>query len=189
MYYRKPYPEYFDQVQLPHRYKIPDFTKFIETDSVSTREHISRYIIQLGEATSIQELKVRLFPLSLSEFAFSWFSLLPQGSIGSWEELEGKFHQYFYSSFMEKNIGDLVDLRQRNSELGIQYLQRFREIRNQCYTLALTEEELICIAIRGLQPMLREKVTGIEFQNLGMLASQITSILHAAASFRRAGML
>ena len=77
--------------------------------------------------------------------------------------MEEKFHQYFYSSFMEKNIGDLVDLRQRNSELGVQYLQRFREVRNQCYTLALTEDELICIAIRGLQPTLKEKVTRIEF--------------------------
>jgi hypothetical protein len=92
MYYRKPYLEYFDQVQLPHRYKILDFTKFTRTDSVSTREHIGRYIIQLGQAASIQELKVRLFPLSLSGSAFSWFSSLPQGSIGSWEELEGKFH-------------------------------------------------------------------------------------------------
>jgi hypothetical protein len=83
MHYRKPYLEYFDQVQLPHRYKIPDFTKFTGTDSVSTREHISRYIVQLGEATSVQELKVQLFPLSLSGSAFSWFSSLPQGSIGS----------------------------------------------------------------------------------------------------------
>jgi len=41
MYYKKPYPESFDQVPLPHRYKILDFTKFTGTDSISTREHIS----------------------------------------------------------------------------------------------------------------------------------------------------
>jgi hypothetical protein len=42
--------------------------------------------------------------------------------------------------------------------------------------MALTEEQLICIAIHGLQPMLREKVTGIEFHNMGMLANRIANI-------------
>jgi hypothetical protein len=70
MYYKKPYPKSFDQVPLSYRYKILDF-KFSGTDSVSTREHISRYIVQLGDATSVPALKVRLFPLSLSGSAFS----------------------------------------------------------------------------------------------------------------------
>ena len=39
----------------------------------STFEHISQYLTQLGEAGSINELKVRLFSLSLTGTAFSWF--------------------------------------------------------------------------------------------------------------------
>jgi hypothetical protein len=43
------------------------------------------------------------------------------------------------------------------------YLQRLREVRNQCCSLTLSDEELIYIAIHGLQPALREKVSGIEY--------------------------
>lgn len=42
--YRHPYPEEFDRVLLPHRYKIPDFSKFSGQDNVSTYEHISRFL-------------------------------------------------------------------------------------------------------------------------------------------------
>jgi hypothetical protein len=63
-------------------------------------------------------LKVHLFPLSLSGSTFSWFSSLPYGSITSWEDLEDKFHKYFYSSLAKKNIGDLIEVRQGNNESG-----------------------------------------------------------------------
>jgi hypothetical protein len=56
--YRKPYLEWYDQVMLPNRYKIPDFTKFTGTDSISTMEHVSRYIAQLGEASMTPALRV-----------------------------------------------------------------------------------------------------------------------------------
>jgi hypothetical protein len=90
--------------------------------------------------------------------------------------LESKFHQYFYSGLVEKNIGDLIEVRQERNEFGGHYLQRLREVRNQCYSLTLSDEELICIAICGLQPTLKEKVFGIEYQSLGMLANRIASI-------------
>jgi len=41
--YRKSYPVWYDQVVLPPRYRLPDFVKFIGTDSTSTMEHISQY--------------------------------------------------------------------------------------------------------------------------------------------------
>ncbi len=42
--YRPPYPEWFDRVPLPGRYKIPDFFQFSGQDDISTREHISRFL-------------------------------------------------------------------------------------------------------------------------------------------------
>ena len=47
--YKKPYPEWFDQVLLPLRYRLPDFVKFTGTGSVSTMEHIGQYLAQLGK--------------------------------------------------------------------------------------------------------------------------------------------
>ena len=49
-------------------------------------------------------------------------------------------------------------MRQRNNEFVLHYLQRFKEVRNQCYTLTLSEAELVSIAIRGLIPAIREKI-------------------------------
>jgi len=48
--YRTPYPAAYDQLPLPHKYKLPDFTKFSGQGKVSTVEHINRFIIQCGEA-------------------------------------------------------------------------------------------------------------------------------------------
>jgi hypothetical protein len=67
---------------------LADFTNFNGEDNKSTFEHISQYLIQLGEAGSISELKVRLFSLSLTVTTFSWFSSLAPNFIRSWEQLE-----------------------------------------------------------------------------------------------------
>ena len=74
---------------------------------MTTIEHISRYLIQLGEASVEEAHKVRFFPLSLSGPAFSWFSSLEPNSITRWANLENKFHTYFYSRTGEKKIIDL----------------------------------------------------------------------------------
>lgn len=75
--YRHPYPEYFERVPLPSRYKVPDFSKFSGQENVSTYEHVSRFLAQCGEASATDALRVRLFPLCLSGSAFTWFSSLP----------------------------------------------------------------------------------------------------------------
>jgi len=78
---------------------------------------------------------------------FSWFASLPHNSIEGWEDLETKFHHYFDSGVMEKGIIDLFDVRQMNNESTLHYLLRFKEVRNQWYTLTLSEVELVSIAI------------------------------------------
>ena len=48
--YRTPYPAAYDQLPLPHKYKLPDFTKFSGQGEVSTMEHINKFVMQCGEA-------------------------------------------------------------------------------------------------------------------------------------------
>ena len=78
---------------------------------MTTMEHISRYLVQLGETFVEEAHKVRFFPLSLSGPAFSWFSSLELNSIAGWVDLENKFHAYFYSGTCEKKIIDLTSMR------------------------------------------------------------------------------
>ena len=109
-------------MQLPPRYRVPNFSKFTEVDEMTTMEHISRYLIQLRDASIEEAHKVWFFPLSLSRLAFSWFSSLEQNSITGSADLENKFHTYFYSGIGEKKLTDLTSMRQRSNESGFEFI-------------------------------------------------------------------
>ena len=64
--YKTPYPPAYYQIPLPHKYKMPDFTKFSGQGEVSMMEHVNRFLLQLGEAANQDALRVCLFSLSLS---------------------------------------------------------------------------------------------------------------------------
>jgi hypothetical protein len=171
----RPYPEWYKIVPLPTCYRIPDFTKFTGQDRTTTIEHISRYIAQLGAASAEEAHMVRFFSLSLFGLVFTWFSPLPAGSISGWSDLEGKFHAYFYTETWEKKITDLTGMRQKNNKIGLQFLQRFKETRNLCYSLVLADSQLAGLAAQGLS-FDRDKFGGQEFENLGFLTQRVASI-------------
>ena len=85
---------------------------------------------QLGEASSSNALRVRLFSLSLTGTAFSWFSSLPPNSVRSWNELEQKFHDHFYSGVNEAKLTDLTSVSQGRDESIHDYFTRFKYVKN-----------------------------------------------------------
>jgi hypothetical protein len=56
-------------------------------------------------------LKLRMFSLSLSGTAFTWFSSLTLNSIFTWVQLEQKFHKYFYSDDTELRLSHLTAIK------------------------------------------------------------------------------
>jgi hypothetical protein len=109
---------------------VPDFTKFSGQDNVTTIEHIGKLLVQYGEASGNDALKIRLFPLSLSRSAFTWFSSLPANAIITWFDLEKQFHKYFFAGVQEMKLIDLMALKQRNDEPVPDFIQRFGDIRS-----------------------------------------------------------
>ena len=101
----------------------------------------------MGEASIEEAHRVRFFSLSLSGPAFTWFSSLLVNSIANWVDLESKFHTYFYTGTGEKKITDLTTITQRTNESGTEFLQRFRETRNLCFFLNLTDDQLATLAV------------------------------------------
>jgi hypothetical protein len=69
--------------------------------------------------------KIRLFPLSLSGTMFNWFVSLPANSPDTWERLEQRFHDYFYTGETELRLSHLVVIRQRGVESVSEYMRRF----------------------------------------------------------------
>jgi hypothetical protein len=90
--YQRPYPEHVDSVPYPQGFEVPNFTKFTGENTMTTMEHISHFIDQCGTAGSDDLLKLKLFPLSLLNFASIWFSLLAPSSISTWSQMEHEFH-------------------------------------------------------------------------------------------------
>ena len=93
--YKCPYPEWYDLVALPTNCRLLEFAKFTSQDSISTIEHVSRFLTQLGEASVEDAHRVRFFSLSLSGPAFTWFLLLPVNSIANWADLKKSFIHIF----------------------------------------------------------------------------------------------
>jgi hypothetical protein len=69
--YQCSYPEWFDRVSLPPQYRVPDFTKFFDSDNVSIVEHVGRYLAWYGKISTHNPMMVKLFPLSFSRSAFA----------------------------------------------------------------------------------------------------------------------
>jgi hypothetical protein len=145
---------------------MPDFVKFSGDDNHTIWEHISQYIAQLGEAGNFNSLKVRLFSLSLTGTAFAWFSSLAPNSIDSWDLLDQKFHDHFFSGSYQLKLTDLTSVRQSKEESVSDYLKRFKEVKNCCFNLSLTDSDLADLAARGLRHTIRDRLEGVEFHTL-----------------------
>ncbi|KAK1629918.1 hypothetical protein QYE76_004233 [Lolium multiflorum] len=141
--YSKPYPNDYDLIPLPPKYRLPDFTKFSGSEGTSSIEHVSRYLAQLGMVSASDELRVRLFSQSLTGPAFGWYtSLLPDS---------------------------------RRGETVSEYIQRFRTVRNRCYSVRLTEKEAVELAVAGLSAPLRDVTFQAEYNSLAHMVQKLTA--------------
>jgi hypothetical protein len=135
---------------------------------------------QLGEANAIEEIKVCLFSLSLTVNAFSWFASLPVNSIRTWEQLEQKFHDHFYSGDNELRLSHLTSVQQKHDEPITSYIRRFRETKNYCYNLVISERDLAELAFNGLRSHIKEKLEGHEFIDVAQVL--VRALAHESRS-------
>jgi hypothetical protein len=169
--YQKLYPSHLDLVPYPMGWCTPDFVTFNGEDNMTTWEHVSQYLAQLGEVGLIDALKVCLFSLSLTRTAFSWFSSLSSNSIDSREQLEHKFHYHFYSPENELKLSDLTSNRQGPDESVKDYIRRFRDTKNRCFNFTISEKDMDDLAVNGLHSYLREKLDSHTFITLSLSLS------------------
>jgi hypothetical protein len=147
--YQKPYDLEFDRFPLPRGWHMPDLIKFSGDDDRITWEHISQYTAELGEADVYNGLKVHLFSLSLTGTTFACFSSLAPSSIISWDMLERKFHDHFYSGSIQLKLTHLTSVRQGRDETVSTYIKRFKETKNRCFNLSITNIDLADFCLNG----------------------------------------
>ncbi|XP_058732987.1 uncharacterized protein LOC131604570 [Vicia villosa] len=88
--------DYILQIELPRGTKVSKFTKFSGDTSESTVEHIAQYLTEASDLANSENLRIKYFPSSLTNNAFTWFTTLPPNSIDTWAHLERMFHEQFY---------------------------------------------------------------------------------------------
>ena len=101
--------------------------------------------------------------------AFSWFSSLAPNSIRNWAQLEYKFHDHFFSGETETKLLDLTSIKQGRDESSSDYFKRFKEIKNWCFSLTISEKDLVDLAFNGLRSYLKEKLDGFEYHTVNFL--------------------
>ena len=74
----------------------------------------------------------------------------------------------------EMKLTDLTNLRQRNDESVDAFIQRFRDVKNRCFSLVLSEQQLAEVAFQGLLPHIKEKYASQEFYNISQMAYRMT---------------
>jgi hypothetical protein len=141
--------------------------------------------MQLGEASADEAFRIRYFPVSLTGPAFTWFASLPAQSICSWKDLEQKFHAHYFIGSNEKKLIDLTTLIQRHNETPMEFLRRFRETKSMCFSLNLPDDQLADMVVAGMLPAIREKLFGMEFDNLGQLSHRLSLMSNQDYGFKK----
>jgi hypothetical protein len=85
---------------------------------------------------------------------------LALNTIFTWAQLEQKFHEYFYSRDSEIRLSHLTAIKQKHNEPIVEYVRRFRDIRNRCFNLNISDMDL---AYAGLSPHFKEKLGSHDF--------------------------
>jgi hypothetical protein len=110
-----------------------------------------------------------MLSLSLSGIAFAWFTSLAPNSIFTWIQLEQKFHKYFYSGDIELSLSYLTAIKQKYNETVADYIRRFRDTRNRCFNLNISDKNLADLAYLGLSLHLKEKLESHVFFDVSQI--------------------
>jgi hypothetical protein len=95
-------------------------------------------------------------------------------SIRTSKQLEEQFHIQYHSEAVEAGIADLAQVHQRWGETVAEYIQRFREVKNRCYSTRISEKEAVELASLGLVKPIRDLVFQLEFNSLAHLVQKTT---------------
>jgi hypothetical protein len=99
-------------------------------DSKTNVEHVSMFLAQMAEASTMEVMNVCYFPLSLTNTMFARFTSLPTCSIGSWVEFEEIFHEHLYIGVHKARLSNLTSSHQGCDEHTFDFVKYFRDIKN-----------------------------------------------------------
>ncbi|KAG9458163.1 hypothetical protein H6P81_002671 [Aristolochia fimbriata] len=147
--YTRPYSRRIQAIHMPTSYHPPKFQQFSGDDN--PKQHVAHFIETCNNAGTDGDLLVKQFGRSLKGNAFDWFIELPAESIDSWEQLESEFLSRFYSTKRTVTLVELTNLKQRQGEKVIEYINCWRNLSlNYKESTSLSTQTSIDMCIRGM---------------------------------------
>ncbi|GKD19485.1 retrovirus-related pol polyprotein from transposon TNT 1-94, partial [Tanacetum coccineum] len=117
---------------------------FSGSDNEDANEHIEKVleIVDLFHVPNItmDQLMLRVFPISLTGTESRWLRNEPTGSIKTWEDLKTKFLNKYYSpGRTTKKTNEINNFQQEPDETLYQSWERFKELFMKCPQHYLTK--------------------------------------------------
>jgi hypothetical protein len=69
----------------------------------------------------------------------------------------------------------LAQVQQKHGETVAEYIQRFREVKNRCYSTRISEKEAVELASLGLLKLIKDLAFQLEFNSLVHLVQKLTT--------------
>jgi hypothetical protein len=76
---------------------------------------------------------------------------------------------HFYSGDTELRLSHLTTVKQKHNEHITEYIMIFRDTRNRCFNLNISDKDLADFAYSGLTPHLKDKLESHEFFNISQV--------------------
>ncbi|GJR11013.1 reverse transcriptase domain-containing protein [Tanacetum coccineum] len=134
---------------------------FSDSDNEDAIEHIEKVleIVNLFHVPNItvDQLILRVFPISLTGAASRWLRNEPTGSIKTREDLKTKFlNKYCPPSRTAKKMEEINNFKQELDETLFQPWERFKELLMKCSQHYLTEMQEVILFYNGLDILTRQ---------------------------------
>jgi hypothetical protein len=66
-------------------------------------------------------------------------------------------------------LSHLTAIQRKHNESIANYIRRFRDIRNRCFNLNISDKDLANLAYSGLSPHLKEKLENLVFSDVSQV--------------------
>ena len=124
---KPPYPIEFLKEPYPEKYDTPTFA-FFDGRKGSAIEHINKFLNSMGPFVAHGELCLWEFSKSLVDRAYTWYTVLPSGSIRTWEDMVESFCSKYFHAEEKITLVNLHSTRQLIGEDLVKYIHHFRDV-------------------------------------------------------------
>jgi hypothetical protein len=92
--------------------------------------------------------------------------------------LEQRFHGHFYSRENELKLSHLTSVKQQHDDTSVKqqhdesvvdYIMRFRDTKNRCFSLTISDKDLADLTFNGLRSYVKEKLEGHFFTSVNQV--------------------